>query len=334
MKMADQTRRFNVAPRWARSEHPIFHLETQRRALNGSILTLSRGCLPLVLAVLGLVFFGTLLWGLDDLLRWATTWRDLGDVFMSALGRAMLAVLLVQFAIGAMTNVLVIALAAPTISGEVELQSWRLLRTTTMPLREVILAKYAAVIRNLRGPLGGLVILRASSLGTLLLLFGYYLSRDVFYYMGPLELRRFVFDGLWLPPLIPIALFVVYYAAQPWLQFYFNSALGMAASAFARSRANAVVVGLTVRLVLWVLSVMVGIAALFFIGFVLAANWAAPRYAPMAFFHDWPEPTPLQVSWVISLSFAAWLFAILVWQVVFSLGALAITRWRCRRLAV
>jgi hypothetical protein len=334
MKMADQTRRFNLAPRWARSEHPIFRLETQRRTLNGSILLLSRGCLPVVLGVLGLVFFGALLWAVSDLFTWGFGLRDLDTTFMTALGRAITVLMLAQFGIGAMTNVLVIAMAAPTISGEVELQSWRLLRTTTLPLREVILAKFAAVIRNLRMPLISLGILRLVTLGTLLLLSGYFLSREVFYYMGPLEWQRFLAEGLWLPPLIPIGLFLVYFAAQPWLQFYFNSALGMAASAFARSRANAVVIGLTARLVLWVLSVMIGIAVLFFIGFVLVANWADPYYAPMAFFHDRPQPTPLQVSWVISLAFAAWLFAILAWQVGFSLVALAITRWRSRRLAV
>jgi hypothetical protein len=334
MKMADQTRRFNLAPRWARSEHPVFRLETQRRTMNGSILLLSRGCLPVVLGVLGLVFFVVLVWGLGDMFRWGFGLRDLDEALMPILGRVMGALVLAQFAIGAMTNVLVIAMAAPTISGEVELQSWRLLRTTTLPLREVILAKFAAVIRNLRMPLLSLVILRLIALGTLLLLFGYYLLRSVFFYMGPLEWQRFLAEGLWFPPLIPIGLFLIYFAAQPWLQFIFNGALGMAASAFARSRANAVVIGLTARLVLWVLSVMIGIAVLFFIGFVLVANWADPYYAPMAFFHDRPQPTPLQVSWVISLAFAAWLFAILVWQVGFSLGALAITRWRSRRLAV
>jgi hypothetical protein len=332
--MTEQTHRLNLAPRWARPDHPVYQLETRRRVLNGSILALSRGCLPVVLGVLGLVFFGALVWGLDDLYRWANSWQDLGNVFMSALGRAMLALMIAQFAIGAMTNVLVIALAAPTISGEIELQSWRLLRTTTMPLREVILAKFAAVIRNLRGPLSGLVILRAASLGTLLLLFAYFLSSEVFYYMGPREWRDFVNEGLWFPPLFPIALFVVYYAAQPWIQFYFNAALGMAASTFARSRANAIVYGLTARLVIWILSVMFGIGALFFIFFVLAANWADPQYAPLAFFQDWPEPTPFQISLVISLSFAVWLAAILIWQVGFSLGALVLTRWRCRRLSV
>jgi hypothetical protein len=332
--MTDHTRRFKAAPRWARLDHPVYHLETRRRVLNGSIFTLSRGCLPVVLGVLGLVFFGALAWGVDDLFRWVSSWRDLVDVWMGALGRAMLALMFAQFGIGAMTNVLVITLAAPTISGEVELQSWRLLRTTTLPLREVILAKYAAVIRNLRGPLAALVILRAASLGTLLLLFIYYLVRDIFYYMNQQEWNNFLTGGLWLPPLFPIALFLVYYAAQPWLQFAFNGALGMAASSFARSRANAVVYGLTVRLVTWVLSVATGIAALFFITFVLAANWAEPRYAPLAFFHNWPEPTPLQVSWVLSLAFAAWFAAILVWQVGFTVGALALTQWRCRRLAV
>jgi hypothetical protein len=332
--MTDHTRRFKLAPRWARLDHPVYHLETRRRTLNGTVTALSRGCLPVVLGVLGLVFFGALVWGLGDLFRWANSWGDLGDMFLAVLARAMLALLFVQFGIGAMTNVLVITLAAPTISGEIEMQSWRLLRTTTLPLREVILAKYAAVIRNLRGPLIALVTLRAVSLGNLLVLFAYDLFRGIFYFMGPDEWRKFVNGGVWFPPLIPIALFLVYYAAQPWLQYYFNGALGMAASAFARSRANAVVVGLAVRLITWVLSVMIGIAALFFIFYVLGANWATPQYATMEFFRDWPEPTSIQVSWVLSLAFAAWIAAILAWQVGFTLGALALTRWRSRRLAV
>lgn len=311
---------------WARNEHPVYHLETRRRTQNRSLMALRWGCVPAIFAITGLAILVTM-----ALVLLSGGFWDAEEALQMILGFTLAVLLFIQIGAGAIANILVIAQAAPAISGEVELQSWRLLRTTTLPLREIILAKMAAVLAHMRAPFVGLLILRAISTLTALFIVAYAV-RSEFYYRDPQYRGEFWTDGLWVPYTIAGLVFLAYYVLQPVIQLVLNSMLGMLASAYARSRSRAVATGLTGRLAGWVTSIMLNIGAIYALGFLLLANWASPNYAPLKMFQGRPVPSSVQIAWVTGLTVAVYILVVLAGQVGFVMGALRLTQRRARHL--
>ncbi len=327
--MADIVRHRKLIPRWAGEAHPVYRLESQRWARRSGLERLHRGCLLSVLSVSGLTLIVIFVLVLANNLssRFGYYWDEMA---MGFLGQAWLAISAIQLGVGAIVASLVVAQTAPLISGEVELQSWGLLRTTTLSLREIVRAKLAAALHRMRVLLISMGVLRIISLGTGLLFVAYALLREAFYYMSESDWQEFIATA-W-PLLVPVFLFLVYYAGQPVIQFFFNGALGMLASVYTRSRSQAIAAALVARLALWIGSLLFNAAAGFFVVYILIVNWSEPDYAPMAFFHGWPQPTPLQVSVVIGGALTIWLLAVLVWQIGFPLLALKLAERRARSL--
>ncbi len=320
-------RRRLIRPRWARAQHPVYRLEAESRRGNRGLVALRLGCAPVIFAVTTLA----LLPGLVTLLVSVVDGDEYG--VSSSLALTLIPLIMIQLVAGAIVNVLTVAQTAPMISGEIELQSWRLLRTTTMPLREIIFAKFAAAATHLRAPLVGLMILRAISLGTAYLLFAY-LIRDIFYYMSAQEWVDFWARAAWLPPLLSAGMVTLFYISQPVLQFVLNGSIGLLASSLSQTRARAVVLGLVGRLIGWVASAMFNFTAIYGLGFLILGNWASPHYAPLEAFHNRPVPTELQQSWAINLTIVGYFLAMLASQIGLVLFALGITQRRARQLGV
>src|SRR5688572_6645222 len=170
-------------PEWMTRKHPVYDLEVRRRADNRSMAVMRLGCIPAILAAATFSLSVILSTSLVSQLQWSYGWYAFSNITMSMLGWAVATLATIQIAAGALVNVLTVAQTAPIISGEIELQSWRLLRTTTLNLREIIFAKYAAALRQIRGPLFGLLILRGASIITIFVLTATMLLRTTFYYM-------------------------------------------------------------------------------------------------------------------------------------------------------
>lgn len=306
-------------------KNPVFRLETTRQRRNRGLRFLNMGCLPAILSVTGLAIVGVLGFTFIE-----QSW-DLENAVISALGMALVLMVLIQASVGSAANILMVAQTALSISGELELKSWGLLRTTTLPLREIVLAKFTAALYHLRHSLLGLLILRLVSAGTGLLLMSYYLFREFFYYMGPDQLKSVVALRLWVGPTVVIVVFLVWYVSQPVVQYLLNAALGMLVSSMARSRARAIVTGLAGRFVGWIVSIVLNVAFLYGLGF-LFQNWTGPAYAPIAAFRSLPTPTVQQTNFAVSLTATLYVLGVSAFQVGLIVVLLRLAQHRARRL--
>jgi hypothetical protein len=305
----------------------VFWLESNRNGRSAVLNLMRFGCLPLILAVGGLVAMGV-----GTLVFVQEAGYNVDDAFMLTLAATFGALLLVQVLAGAGANILMVAQSAPLISGEVELQSWGLLRTTTLTLREIVMAKLWAVLNQLRGSLLGLMILRVASAGSALLFLFYLLLRDILYYMSRTEWLDSLKQQIWLPPIVAALVFLTWYLAQPLFQFVFNGALGMAASTFARSRGRAIAIALATRLVLWVTSIVANVGFIYLLGFLLIANWSQPQYAPIEWFSRFAEPSDQAISYVMSGTAILYIAIIALIQIGLVVAALVLTQRRARQL--
>ncbi len=322
--------RIHVPP-WASLAHPIYRLEVQRRLQNRSLLALRLGCVPSVFAAtsLGLIAVGVTVF--MSQFTWAVTWQDYATSIPLMLGWAGGTMLLIQVGAGAIANILTIAQAAPLISGEVELQSWGLLRTTTLTLREIFFAKYAAALSQLRAPLFGLMVLRLASTVTGLLLFAYVILRDTFYYMYPEDWRLFWQQARWFPPLIAIAAALVFYLSQPVVQWLLSGAIGLLASAYAPTRGQAIAAGLVGRLALWVATILVNVGCIYLLSYAYS-QWVGGYYLISSGLQAGPSPGPLEINWVTSLTIAGYMVAVLASQIGITLLVLGLAQRRTRLL--
>jgi hypothetical protein len=321
-----------MRPRWAQMTHPVYRLERQRRERIRSLAGLNQKFMPVLFGVCGGLCLLFVILGLSaEGWAWGSWWEQLEHLTRSALGFTLLALLFAQLIAGMVVNIVTVAQAAPLISGEVELRSWGLLRVTTVPLHEIIFAKFVAAVRHFRSLLTGLLILRGINLVTGMLLFACVVLRDIFYSFSPADWRRFWEDGLWFPPLLALCAGVIFFAAQPGVQVLLNTALGMLASAFSRSRGQAVGLGLTARLVLWIASILSNFVLIYGLTF-LFSNWLEPRYAMLEAFYNQPAPTTRQAVWAVSLAIFGYLLAVMLWQAGFILAALGLIQRRARSI--
>lgn len=317
-----------LLPSWARTENPVYRLETHHRRKNRAANNLRWGCLPLILLTTNATILLIL-----TLVGLSQGYYDPTDTVLSTLALVILGLQAVQLTAGAGVNILTIVQAAPTISGEVELQSWRLLRTTILPLREIVLAKLAGALNELRLPLAGLLTLRFISTITGLI-FGSYLIRSSLYYSSRRDILRFWMDGEWIPITIAILVFLLYYTLQPAIQFGVNGVLGMLASAYARSRSRAVASALIGRLALWIASIVGNVGAMYGLGYLLIANWSQPAYAPIEAFRNRSAPSDLAIVWVFSMTIAVYILIVLLGQIGFITIGHKLTLRRSRHLEV
>lgn len=312
---------------WASLQHPIYWLESRRRARYRGLAILRWINTPIIFAVAGLAI------AITTGVVWASEgWGWIEYAAPQALGISIVAMVIIQLVAGATVNILMIAEAAPLISGEVELQSWRLLRTTTLPLNQIIYAKLAAALASFRGTLIGLMFIRAASLLSGWLLFAFFLLREVLYYSSPNLWQEDVFS-IFIPIFLAGILFSIYYLSQPAMQFLVNGAIGLFASAHTRARGPAIAVGMASRLLLWVGSILVNVGVFYGIGF-LFSEWGSPRYSMFDVYQILPQPTEQQVAWTVCLMIGTYALAILVGQIGLSLVALGLTQRRARRLGV
>jgi hypothetical protein len=316
-----------LIPGWMRTDHPVYRLERSRQSRSLPLRALYEGCLPAILAgtglaatiVYALLFLPQIEWGLES----GATAMLIGFVVV---------LLLMQMLVGAVTNVLVIAQTAPLISGEVELQSWRVLRSTTLSLREILMAKFAAALSQLRYSLAGLLTLRLASTITIWVYTVFAWLRQSGFYYDPDLYQRWLGNWNWLLPLIGALIFTVWYLAQPVIQLVLCGGLGLAASATTRSRSAAVAAALVSRLVLWVASIVLNVGAIYALAFIIIANWASPAYAPLRFFRELPTPSPEQVALVISLVAIVYMLIVLALQAGAIAAAFRVARRGASRL--
>lgn len=316
-----------LTPEWARPDHPVYRLERSRQSRSLPLRTLHEGCLPAILAVTGFVAMGVYVLLFIPQIRWGIE----SGVTAMLIGFGALLVL-IQALAGAVANVLVIAQTAPLVSGEIELQSWRVLRSTTLSLREILMAKFAAALAQFRRPLAGLLTLRLASTITIWLSVVFSLLRQGDFYYDPDLLQHWLQNWSWLPPVAAALVFTAWYLAQPALQLVLCGGLGLAASATARSRSGAVAVALAARLVLWVASIVLNVGGIYAATFVVVVNWMDPDFAPLRFFRGLPTPSTQQAALVISLVVIAYTLIVLASQMGVIAAAFRIARRRAATL--
>jgi hypothetical protein len=315
-------------PVWARRSHPIYRQETQRHAASRGLAVLQLVFLPILFAVTGLALIGALVVMLPLLVDAATD-----GVVQGSLWVTLAIVATIQLGAGALCNVMVIAQTSPVISGEIELQSWRLLRTTTLPLHEIVFAKLSAALMHLRLMLGGLMILRIITTITAVLLFVISLFRNTVYNLGPGEAAAYMVELRWLPLMLPLVTVMVAYLAQPVIQFLLNGSLGLLASAYTRSRGQAIAAALMGRLGLWAFALLFHIAAFSSLTSMLQ-NWSQPEYASIESFHGLPAPTTEAVTAVTCVVVAGYAVSVISGQIGIALMSLGLALRRARRLGV
>jgi len=318
-----------VLPAWARPSHPVFQLEAGRRTPNRVLRVMQATLRPLVLGTLSVALPILLVFGLPSVV--------LGDFQYgpsTLLGLALAIFVIIQLAVGAFANVLTIAQVAPTISMEIELQSWRLLRTTLVSLRDVLYAKLAAAGHLLRDQLSALLIVRVISLITGLLLVLWMFVNEALYYASRQDLLAFWYEGRAIPIVLAVLAGSLFWIAQPLLQMALNGSLALLSSAMSRTRGQALAMALAGRLVLWITSIMLNGAAIFGLGYLILGNWLDPRYAPITAFRSLPEPTPAQATWVVGGLIATYALMVLAAQAGLTMLLLGLTERRARRLEV
>jgi hypothetical protein len=315
-------------PIWARPAHPVYKLERQRQTRARGVVTLRHAFIPLIFLITGLGLF-SMLATVAPLLSFS----NLSDFVPVALSVSLVVMVAIQLVMGAIANVLVITQTTPAISGEVELQSWRLLRTTTLPLRDIVWSKFAAALSHLNTILAGLLIIRIASSITSMLLFLYIFLRTALHMMGPDEVR-FYFEQLhWVPLLLASFVFACIYVTQPIVQFAFNGMIGMVASVFTNSRARAIATALVIRLVIWVFVVLLNIALIFAWSYIFS-DWVSPYSARLEVFRGRPSPDEISILWVLCITVVGYTLSIFVGQLAMILTGLGFVHRRARRIGV
>ena len=257
------------------------------------------------------------------------SWSTLETISSVSLGWAVATLIMVGLGVGAMMHILVIAQTAPLLSGEVELQSWDLLRTTSLPLREIILAKFAAALSTLRAPLYGLLALRIAAIASIVLFIGTGLMQNEFAYMSSDEWRLFWLELRWLPPVLGGLVIAFVLLVQPVVEFVLNGSLGLLASAMSRSRGQAIAVGLAARLTMWLAGalghIVFGGSLIFLYG-----EWVNRRYSSIDAYSVLGATTVLEEMWVLALLLVGYALALTAISVGLTLVSTGIALRRMR----
>lgn len=140
------------------------------------------------------------------------------------------------------------------IAREREQQNWQLLKLTTLRVETIIGAKMVGLLYHLRLPLFGLVLLRgAVSVLAVVTIGG--IATAMAQSGEPLFADEIVVIA-WLTIISGAVLFNVYMFAEMIIALLYNSSLGVLASSFARTSANAVALAVVLQFVLWMMVYM------------------------------------------------------------------------------
>jgi hypothetical protein len=259
-------------PHWAQSAHPIYRREMDKWERSRGVRPLRMGCAPLAVLIFvalgcmcGLIVDPTLE-PVDRLV--VGSWIVLGALFMG------------QGLVSLATGLTATALSATLISGELESETFSLLRVTGVPTNEIILAKYAASLRQLVIPVAAIIGAR------FLLLLGTLAAIDISTRAQGIErgLLGIVSDiplELVSPfsvaaVLVPGLAWLGYFVFKPALSMMMFSSVGLFASSTARTRANGLITAILMRVALFVLRFIsdqtLGIGGQFVIGAGSAIN--------------------------------------------------------------
>jgi hypothetical protein len=217
------------------------------------------------------------------------------------------------------------------ISGEIELQSWQLLRTTTVPLHEIVFAKFSAALLHLRLMLGGLMILRIITAVSSVLFFVYAILEASNIGQGANAAINYFLRFEWVPQIITLAVVLVAYLFQPVIQYFLNGSIGLLASAYTRSRGQSIATALMMRLGLWAFAFLFHIAAISSLSSMLD-NWSRGYGAFYQTFSSLPTPSSQAVTWVTFLVVAGYALSVIAWQVGLSLFSTGLALRRSRDL--
>lgn len=311
---------------WAQGDNPVYRLEAAKTVTNKRLRSMQLGCLPSIIGVMGLGITAVL--GISALqFPYWNPERYVIDVLLYSL----LAMLFLQVTTGAALNISTIAFISPAVSGELEMQSWSILRTTALNLVDVLLGKCLAVMVHLRLPLIGIVLLRAVSLTTALLLITFAFWRDTLYYWDTFEWQLVFGQQVWIPVLVAGTLIALFYLLQPMLQFLISDALGVLASTITRSRTRAIATGMALRLSTWIVAILLNVGIM--IAFVtLFTSWADPRFSQIEVFRNTTGPSQAQQWWVMGISLSSYVLAVLLGQVGLLAFCFGMAVRRARRL--
>jgi hypothetical protein len=322
-KIAPMGKQKSPSLHWSSPSHPVFWMETRRRVRAGAGGVFHYASLPVAFVSLQtIIFFAIIVSLLTSGPVTSISSTTLEVIMYVGPGIVFGFLLIVQLALGATMNLVTVALATPLISGEVELKSWELLRATALSLREILLAKISAALYQIRLPLLAVMIVRTVCTASgLFLFFAFSLSElrtGLRYGLGGMDTEGLL-DG-WLPVVAAVLAVALALFVQPLLQALMNTMLGMAASAFARSRGRALAAGFGIRLALWGVTSVLGTAG---ISLTIRA------------YDDWLWELPIYLHnelQAVAVLLILWVLIFLVTQTGITLVAWWLTARRARRL--
>jgi len=206
--------------------------------------------------------------------------------------------------IRSITGLIVTALSATTISAEIEAETYGLLRLTSIPPHEIVLAKFSATLRQVRAPLLVLIGLRIAIIGLGgLILVALVAAGAVFASSAaaslPLVAARpapaaalslsLLYAMAIASALAAIVLWLAYYAVRPVLEALVFAALGTFASSLARTRSGGLLTAGALRIALGMVSYIAGQVVSSFVS-LAALPLAALPALPLWFQHMISEP--------------------------------------------
>jgi len=278
MAQATSSQRFErLRPPWARSTHPVYQREIESWARSRGLRRLRIGSAPLAFLIFlalgglcGLTTIDSASTPQERLLIWSL-------IFLASL-------LVGQAFISFATGLIATALTATVISSEIESETYGLLRATTVPTDEIVLAKYAATLRQLVAPLAVIVAVR------IVVVVGAVVTAD-------LAMRMQGIDGGLVGTLLAIPLefispisiwtialtvlgWMIFFTLKPVLSITLYAAVGIFASSITRTRINGIITSAGLRLALVVLRAIADqilvISSQVILGFTLSLSDLGP----------------------------------------------------------
>jgi hypothetical protein len=172
------------------------------------------------------------------------------------------------------------------------------------------------------------MIVRIVSSGVATILIAWYILREVVYY----DSMDLLDDARLLPFLFAIGMALLYNFIQPLVQAVLNGVMGMLTSAYTRTRAQSLSFGLVGRLAGWVFAILVHTGIIYWLGYIIIANWSSPYSAPMQVFQGRSTPSDTEVWWVVWTVIGGYLVATLISQCGMILAGLGMILRRSRQL--
>ena len=244
-----------IVPHWARPTHPVYERELQSWQRTRGWRWLRAGCAPSVFVVFVLMGCACSLMTIGTA---ATTREQLALLGLSGLW----SLLVSQGFVVLVTGLIATALTAPVISGELESQTYGLLRVTGVPTDEIILAKYAAALRQLRAPLVIVIAARLLIVVAAIPLVDWLLRVD-----GTIGGLPGLLGQIPLEPVSPLSFITALLSVLAWLGYFLllpvltvmlHASIGLFASSLTRTRTNGFIAAAGLRVAFAILRGIIG----------------------------------------------------------------------------